>query len=73
MSKNQQLDNNQKRMESKILSDESVIPDEELIFSIIGDKDLIWQQTMSYLYDNNMKYQKCGSTIKIGKAGYSGP
>jgi len=40
-------------METNILSDESVRPNDELVFSIIGDRELLWKQTMSYLNDNN--------------------
>jgi len=40
-------------METKSLLDETVTPNDELVFSIIGDKELIWRQTMSYLYDNS--------------------
>jgi len=40
-------------METNILSDESVKPTDELVFSIIGDRELLWRQTMSYLNDNN--------------------
>ena len=40
-------------MESDVLNDKSVKPNHEIIFSIIGEKELIWKQTLSYLYDNN--------------------
>ncbi len=55
-------------MESKVLSDESVIPNEDLIFSIIGDKDLIWQQTMSYIYDNNNEISEVWRYYNDGKS-----
>ena len=53
-------------MESVVLYDKSVKPNDEIIFSIIGDKELLWKQTFSYLYDNNKdiigvwKYGNCG-------------
>ena len=53
-------------MESAILSDKSVKPNDVIIFSIIGDTELLWKQTFSYLFDNskdisvNWKYSDCG-------------
>lgn len=53
-------------MEPAILNDKSVIPNDEIIFSIIGDTELLWKQTFSYLYDNSKdisviwKYSNCG-------------
>lgn len=55
-------------MESKVLSDDSELPNEELIFSIIGDKDLIWQQTMSYIYDSNNDISEVWKYYKDGKS-----
>ena len=55
-------------MESSVLNDKSVKPNDEIIFSIIGDKELIWKQTLSYLYDSNKdiseewKYYNNGKT-----------
>ena len=40
-------------MESAVLNDKSVKPNDEIVFSIIGEKELLWKQTFSYLYDNN--------------------
>lgn len=40
-------------MESKIFNDKSVKPDHAIVFSIIGNKSILWQQIMSYLYDNH--------------------
>ncbi len=54
-------------MEPKVLTDESVVPNEELIFSIIGEKELLWQQTMSYLYDNNNDISEAWKYYKDGK------
>ena len=55
-------------MEPKVLTDESVVPNEELIFSIIGEKELLWQQTMSYLYDNNKDISQTWKYYKDGKS-----
>lgn len=49
-----------------ILNDKSIKPNDEIIFSIIGNTELIWKQTFSYLFDNskdisvNWKYSDCG-------------
>jgi hypothetical protein len=55
-------------MEKKVLTDESVQPNEELIFSIIGDKDLLWKQIMSYLYDNNNDISEVWKYYNDGKS-----
>lgn len=53
-------------MAEAILNDKSVKPNDDLIFSIIGDTELLWKQTFSYLFDNskdisvNWKYSNCG-------------
>ena len=53
-------------MGEAILNDKSVKPNDELIFSIIGDTELLWKQTFSYLFDNsknisvNWQYSDCG-------------
>ena len=39
-------------METIILIDKSVTPTEDLVFSIIGDKRILWQQIINYLHDN---------------------
>ena len=49
-----------------IFTDKMLKPNNELIFSVIGDAELIWIQTFSYLFDNskdilvNWKYSDCG-------------
>ena len=55
-------------METNILSDESVRPTDELVFSIIGDRELLWKQTMSYLYDNNNDISEAWKYYKDGKS-----
>jgi hypothetical protein len=53
-------------MSEAILNDKSVKPNDEIIFSIIGDTELLWKQTFSYLFGNNKnisvnwKYSDCG-------------
>ncbi len=39
-------------MEPIVLKDPNVQPTEELIFSIIGENSVYWQQLIDYLYDN---------------------
>jgi hypothetical protein len=52
-------------MES-VLSDKLIKPNDEIIFSVIGDTEFLWKQTFSYLFDNskeitvNWKYSDCG-------------
>ena len=55
-------------MEPKVLSEESVEPNEELIFSIIGEKELLWKQMMSYLYDNHTDISGIWKYYKDGKS-----
>jgi len=40
-------------MEEVVLNDKSSEPNDELISSILGDAELLWRQTFTYLYDNN--------------------
>jgi hypothetical protein len=53
-------------MRQAILNDKFIRPNDEIIFSIIGDTELLWKQTFSYLFDNykntsaNWKYSDCG-------------
>lgn len=53
-------------MEQDILNDKSIEPTDELLFSILGDAELLWKQTFSYLFDNNKDisvkwvYSNCG-------------
>ncbi len=53
-------------MREALLNDKSIKPNNDIIFSIIGDKELLWKQTFSYLFDNskdilvNWKYSDCG-------------
>lgn len=38
--------------EKFVLDDKNVIPDDDLIFAIIGNKKVYWHKIMSYLLDN---------------------
>ncbi len=40
-------------MESSPLNDKSIEPNDDIIFAIIGEKKLLWEQTFAYLYDNH--------------------
>ena len=39
-------------METNVLTDPNVQPTDELIFSIIGENSIYWQQIINYLYSN---------------------
>jgi Protein of unknown function (DUF3788) len=55
-------------MESNVLNDKSVRPNDDIVFSIIGDKSLLWQQIMSYLYDNHKDISKEWNYYNDGKS-----
>ena len=38
--------------EKLVLGDKSVYPSEDILFSIIGDKKVVWQKIMDYVTDN---------------------
>jgi len=38
--------------EKLVLGDKSVYPSEEILFSIIGDKKIVWKEIMSYVNQN---------------------
>lgn len=40
-------------MKYAVLNDKSIKLNDEIINAIIGEKELLWKQTLSYLYDNN--------------------
>jgi hypothetical protein len=53
-------------MGQAIFNDKLVKPNDDIIFSIIGNTELIWKQTFSYLFDKSndisvdWKYSDCG-------------
>lgn len=55
-------------MDPKPLSDENVIPDEDLVYSLIGEKKMVWQQTMAYLYDTYEDVSEVWKYYKDGKS-----
>ena len=55
-------------MEPKVLVDKTVTPNDEIVFSIIGEKKLLWKQTFSYLYDNNKDISAVWKYYKDGKS-----
>jgi len=54
-------------MGTPALSDESIRPTDELVFSIIGDRELLWKQTISYLNDNNKDISEVWKYYRDGK------
>jgi hypothetical protein len=40
-------------MEPIVLADKSVKPNDEIVFSIIGDKSKLWQKILTYLHGNH--------------------
>lgn len=53
-------------MQESLFNDKLSEPNDEIIFSILGDTALLWKQTFSYLFDNykditvKWKYSDCG-------------
>ncbi len=54
-------------METLVLTDQSVIPDNDLIFSIIGENKVHWQKLMGYVKDNYPDAQEQWNYYKDGK------
>lgn len=40
------------KQEEYPLTDKNVTPDDKLIFSVIGDRKILWQNIMSFVHDN---------------------
>jgi hypothetical protein len=55
-------------MEPIALTDPSIIPDNELVFSMIGDKSIYWQQIMAYLYHNHKDISEVWRFYNDGKS-----
>lgn len=55
-------------MESATLNDKLVKPNDEIVFAIIGDKELLWKQTLSYLYDKNKDISEEWKFFNDGKS-----
>jgi len=54
-------------METRHLIDEKVEPNEKLIFSIIGDKQEVWKETMTYLDNSSGSISHIWKYYKDGK------
>ena len=54
-------------METRHLIDEKVEPNEKLIFSIIGDKQEVWKETMTYLDNSSGSISYVWKYYKDGK------
>lgn len=39
-------------MNPVVLTDQTIQPDDHLIYTVIGEKQVLWQQIMQYLYDH---------------------
>jgi hypothetical protein len=55
-------------MESDVLKDKSVKPTDEIVFSIIGDKQIIWKQVMAYLHKNHNDISEVWNYYNDGKS-----
>ena len=55
-------------MEPIVLTDPNVQPTEELIFSIIGDNSVYWENLIDYLYDNHFDITEEWRFYNDGKA-----
>jgi len=54
-------------METNVLTDPNVQPTDELIFSIIGENSIYWQQIISYLHDNHSDITEAWRFYNDGK------
>jgi hypothetical protein len=54
-------------MEPVVLTDPFIIPNEVLVFSIIGDKSILWQGIISYLHDNHSDISEVWRFYNDGK------
>lgn len=55
-------------MEKRTLSEEAIVPDDALIFSIIKDKQIVWKEMMAYLYGNNTDINQVWKYYRDGKS-----
>jgi len=54
-------------MEVLLLKDPLVIPNDELVFSIIGDKSMLWQRIIRYLLENHSDISEIWRFYNDGK------
>jgi len=55
-------------MEPIVLTDPNVRPDEELVFGILGEKSVYWEQLIDYVYDNHFDISEEWRFYNDGKA-----
>jgi hypothetical protein len=55
-------------MEPMVLNDNTVMPNEQIVFSIIGDKRILWQKIMNYLHDNHTDVTEVWKYYNDGKS-----
>ena len=55
-------------MEPIALTDPSIIPDNELVFIMIGDKSVFWQQILDHLYQNHKDITEIWRFYNDGKS-----
>ena len=55
-------------MEKSVLSDPLTEPNEEILFSIIGDKSIFWQKIMEYLHKNHSDVSEVWRYYNDGKS-----
>ena len=55
-------------MEPIVLVDKTIKPTDEIVFSIIGEKSILWQEIMNYLYDHHTDITEEWNYYNDGKA-----
>ncbi len=55
-------------MEQEVLKDKFVEPTEDSVFSIIGDKSILWQKIMEYLHENHPDVSEVWKYYNDGKS-----
>lgn len=54
-------------MEALLLKDPLVIPNDDLVFSIIGEKKVLWQRIIGYLHENHTDISEVWRFYNDGK------
>lgn len=54
-------------MEALLLKDPLVIPNDDLVFSIIGDRSILWRSIISYLHENHSDISEVWKFYNDGK------
>ncbi len=55
-------------MDEHALNDKTIIPNNDIVFSIIGHKSLLWQQIISYLYNRHKDISEKWKYYNDGKS-----